>query len=43
MQRYLARLSGPLMDRIDLHIEVPAVKYRELASRENGEPSAADS
>ena len=40
VQRYLARLSGPLMDRIDLHIDVPAVKYRDLASRENGEPSS---
>ena len=40
VQRYLSRLSGPLMDRIDLHIEVPAVKYRELASKENGETSA---
>jgi len=39
VQRYLSRLSGPLMDRIDLHIDVPAVKYRELASRENGEAS----
>lgn len=29
------------MDRIDLHIEVPAVKYRELASKENGERSAS--
>jgi magnesium chelatase family protein len=28
------------MDRIDIHIDVPAVKYRELASRESGEPSA---
>ncbi len=36
----MMRISGPLMDRIDLHIEVPAVKYRELSSRENGEPSA---
>jgi magnesium chelatase family protein len=39
IQKYLARISGPLLDRIDLHIEVPAVRYRELASRENGEPS----
>lgn len=39
VQKYMMRVSGPLMDRIDLHIEVPAVKYRELASRENGEPS----
>jgi magnesium chelatase family protein len=40
VQKYMMRVSGPLMDRIDLHIEVPAVKYRELSSRENGEPSA---
>ena len=40
VQKYMMRISGPLMDRIDLHIEVPAVKYRELASRESGEPSA---
>ena len=30
---------GPLMDRIDIHIEVPAVKYRDLANRESGESS----
>jgi magnesium chelatase family protein len=41
IHRYRARLSGPLLDRIDLHIEVPAVKYRELAGREDGECSAA--
>lgn len=40
VQKYMMRVSGPLMDRIDLHIEVPAVKYRELSSRETGEPSA---
>lgn len=40
VQKYMMRVSGPLMDRIDLHIEVPAVKYRELASRESGEASA---
>lgn len=39
VQKYMMRVSGPLMDRIDLHIEVPAVKYRELASREPGESS----
>lgn len=41
VQRYLGRVSGPLLDRIDLHVEVPAVRYRELASRRGGEPSAA--
>jgi magnesium chelatase family protein len=40
IQKYMAKISGPLLDRIDLHIEVPAVKYKELASRENGERSA---
>src|SRR5512135_769353 len=40
IQRYRSKISGPLMDRIDIHIEVPAVKYRDLASREAGEPSS---
>ncbi len=30
MQRYIGRISGPLLDRIDIHIDVPAVKFREL-------------
>ncbi|HEY7372246.1 MAG TPA: YifB family Mg chelatase-like AAA ATPase [Polyangia bacterium] len=38
---YRARLSGPLLDRIDLHVDVPALPYRELARSEPGEPSAA--
>jgi magnesium chelatase family protein len=41
IQRYLARVSGPLLDRIDLHIQVPAVQYRELAGGETSEDSAA--
>jgi magnesium chelatase family protein len=41
IQRYMAKISGPLLDRIDIHIEVPAVKYKELASRQLGESSAA--
>jgi magnesium chelatase family protein len=41
IHRYRSRISGPLMDRIDLHIEVPAVKYRDLADRTDGESSAA--
>ncbi len=40
VSRYLARLSGPLLDRIDIHIEVPAVPYRELSCDRSGEPSA---
>lgn len=39
IQRYRSRISGPLLDRIDIHIEVPAVKYRELTDRSAGEPS----
>src|SRR5438445_766931 len=41
VQRYLARVSGPLLDRIDIHLEVPAVKYRALAEQGGGEPSEA--
>ena len=41
IQRYLSRISGPLLDRIDLHIQVPAVKYKELAEEEKSEESAA--
>jgi magnesium chelatase family protein len=40
IQNYLGRISGPLLDRIDLHIEVPAVKFREMTSDTNGESSA---
>lgn len=39
IQKYMAKISGPLLDRIDLHIEVPAVKYKELSSKEGGETS----
>ncbi len=35
----MAMISGPLLDRIDLHIEVPAVKYKELCSKAEGESS----
>ena len=40
MQRYISKISGPLLDRIDIHIEVPAVQYRELRSGALGEGSA---
>lgn len=40
IQNYLGRISGPLLDRIDLHIEVPAVKFREITSERTGETSA---
>jgi magnesium chelatase family protein len=36
IQRYLGRVSGPLLDRIDLHIEVPAVPYKELRGHDQG-------
>src|SRR6266480_2180824 len=40
VQRYRQRISGPLLDRIDLHIEVPAVEYRDVASERAEETSA---
>ncbi|MEM8601183.1 MAG: ATP-binding protein, partial [Bacteroidota bacterium] len=41
VHRYLARVSGPLMDRIDLHVEVVPVPFEDLNRRAPGEPSAA--
>ncbi|MEG1104736.1 MAG: YifB family Mg chelatase-like AAA ATPase [Oscillospiraceae bacterium] len=40
IDRYLQRISGPLLDRIDLHVEVLPVDYEDIASEENGECSA---
>ena len=39
IQRYRSRVSGPLLDRIDIQVEVPAIRYQDLASRDAGEPS----
>ncbi|CAK7006951.1 MAG: Competence protein ComM [Desulfovibrio sp.] len=41
VKRYAGKLSGPLLDRIDLHVEVPAVPYDDLASAHKGESSAS--
>lgn len=40
ISRYQGKLSGPLLDRIDIHIQVPRVDYDKLMSDERGEPSA---
>jgi magnesium chelatase family protein len=40
IQRYVGKISGPLLDRIDIHVETPPVKYRELHSTPPSEPSA---
>ncbi|MCX8015105.1 MAG: YifB family Mg chelatase-like AAA ATPase [candidate division WOR-3 bacterium] len=39
IKKYRAKISGPLLDRIDVHIEVPSIKYESLAKKEPGEPS----
>lgn len=39
IQKYMSRISGPLLDRIDIHIEVPAVKFSDLSSKAAGEKS----
>lgn len=41
IQKYQSKISGPLLDRIDIHIEVPTVKFQELSSTSVGEPSAS--
>lgn len=40
IKKYLSKISGPLLDRIDLHIEVSPVKYSELEAESRGEPSS---
>jgi magnesium chelatase family protein len=40
VQRYRSKISGPLMDRIDIHLEVPPVHFKDLAATEGGESSA---
>src|SRR5471032_1632024 len=40
IQNYLGRISGPLLDRIDLRVEVPQVKFREISGDKTGETSA---
>jgi magnesium chelatase family protein len=41
VSRYQKRISGPLLDRIDIHIEVPRVEYEKLSDERLGEPSAS--
>jgi len=41
IERYLSRISGPLIDRIDIHIEVPPVPWRQLRARDDGTSSAS--
>ena len=40
IHKYKSRVSGPLLDRIDIHIEVPGLKYAEMATKQPGEKSA---
>ncbi len=42
VQRYRARLSGPLLDRIDIHVDVPALRFDELADNRPSGPSSAE-
>jgi magnesium chelatase family protein len=40
VRRYRGRISGPLMDRLDLHVEVPQVEFKELSTARDGEPTS---
>jgi magnesium chelatase family protein len=40
IQKYMGKISGPLLDRIDIHVEVPALSYDELANKSSGPDSA---
>ena len=40
VKRYLGKISGPMLDRLDIHVEVPAVEYEELTGKRDGESSA---
>jgi magnesium chelatase family protein len=40
IQKYLSKISGPLLDRIDLHIEVPSLKWKEISSNQPAESSS---
>ena len=40
IERYMSKISGPLLDRIDIHVEVPAVPFRELSAKTSGTSSA---
>ena len=42
IQRYMGRLSGPLLDRIDIHVDVPALNYDEISGREPSKPTTAE-
>jgi magnesium chelatase family protein len=39
-EKYISKISGPLLDRIDIHVEVPVVLYSDLASKQDAEPSS---
>jgi magnesium chelatase family protein len=40
IHKYISRISGPLLDRVDIHVDVPALRYKELAAEYVGEGSA---